>query len=178
MQNSLYFRFVGILSEPPRKLETLTMTLHEGLQPIKGLAILMLAAAVVLIIAAAFRSRFRVWLALAGLILFLCDGLLYQQIQDTVRRRSACYLNGRGVTGQVVRQEKVFGGHRLVLNVDDAEILVTHPSPQLWQNYPVGSKLLGLSHEGEFFFGQEAGVHFVHFRPKKEAMPTMKSTSG
>lgn len=165
------FRNVGISDSIPRDLSSFNASMTEGLLAMRFFGYFFLISAVILFLIAAFKFKM---IAPSLLLLTLAGVGFYfiQRTSKTVQLRKDLFLYGRVVQATVIGHGRAFNifkskqDYTITVEVDNTKQRKTikHAKEDLWRSSPIGDKILGLSDQDQFFFGEQIGVQFTLFK--------------
>lgn len=161
------FRTVFIQESLPRDVTSFNSSFMEGLGMSRWLGLFLLAGGIILFLIAAIKFKMIIP-SILFLIIAVVGLMAVRKADNRASERKNIFLNGEIVYASVIDHGRKFDIFKLsneytitVKSSNSTENLVISNSDDgLLKSAPIGEEILGLHHDGKYFFGQEMGVQF------------------
>lgn len=164
------FRSVFISESLPRDITSFNSSFMEGLGMSRFFGLFFLIGGIALFLLAAFKFK----MYFPAIILLAVAVFGYSKFNYANKKaaeREKIFLNGQIVYATVKdhsRQFNMFKSSKdytitVLPKNSQQNITLVNSREGLWQSAPIGGEILGIEHEGKYFFGQEMSVQFKLF---------------
>ncbi|RMG62781.1 MAG: hypothetical protein D6722_18225 [Bacteroidetes bacterium] len=157
------------LPAAPRGLVNLPVSISTGLGGALFFGWFFMAGCLLLVGISAWQGKYGPMVLL--LLFGLAAGYWLKSTYDTLSQRKAAFREGKVVRAEVVRHGRQFSfwksnrDYTVVLRLEGQgethpHVTIVHAGVTIWETAPVGAELIGLEHQGAYFFGESIGLHF------------------